>query len=249
MFWIAAFLLLAVMIAPIFATLIAVSPRGVVQAFSAQAGRSALGVSLSASAISIAAATLLGVPGGFALARIPAAARTAALSLLALPLAFPPVASGIMLLQFIGRQAPLGAALAAHGIVLVDSLPGIALAQFFVAGSFIAITSAAAFAGIDPLLEDAARTLGAGTTQVFARISLPLAAPGIAAGIVLAWMRAIGEYGATSIVAYHPTSLPVLMYVTLSAQGIAAALALTYGFIILGAIVLLTQWALRRRVV
>jgi ABC-type sulfate transport system permease component len=76
-----------------------------------------------------------------------------------------------------------------------------------------------------------------------------LAAPNVLAGMVLAWMRAIGEYGATSILAYHPTSLPVQLYVALSAQGVGASLALTYGFVVLAAIVVAVQWALRRRVV
>jgi molybdate/tungstate transport system permease protein len=171
------------------------------------------------------------------------------LSLLALPLAFPPVASGIMLLQTVGTRTPLGAALASHGIVFVDSLWGVALAEFFVAGSFVVLTAAAAFGSLNTLYEDSARTLGAGTWRVFFRIALPLAAPNVLAGIVLAWMRAIGEYGATSILAYHPTALPVQLYVALSAQGVGASLALTYGFVVLAALVVGVQWALRRRVV
>ncbi|MFN2450154.1 MAG: molybdate ABC transporter permease subunit, partial [Candidatus Baltobacteraceae bacterium] len=107
----------------------------------------------------------------------------------------------------------------------------------------------AAFESVDRSYERAARTLGAGNARIFFRVALPLAAPGIAAGMMLAWMRAIGEYGATSILAYHPASLPVQLYVTLSSQGVGAALALTYGFVVLAAIVLGAQWALRRRVV
>jgi ABC-type sulfate transport system permease component len=67
--------------------------------------------------------------------------------------------------------------------------------------------------------------------------------------MVLAWMRAIGEYGATSILSYHPTSLPVQLYVALSAKGVGESLALTYGFVVLAAIVIAVQWGLRRRVV
>ena len=131
----------------------------------------------------------------------------------------------------------------------VDSLPGVVLAEFFVAGSFVAIVATAAFATLDPIYEESARTLGAGPLRVFASIALPLAAPNVLAGIVLAWMRAIGEYGATSIVAYHPTALPVQLYVTLSSQGVGAALALSYGFVVLAAVAIALQWALRRRVV
>lgn len=248
-FNVTAAVLLAIMLGPVIAMLAAVRPGDVISAFAEPAARESLAVSLIASTIAVAVATFLGVPTGYALAHASGAPRAIVLALLALPLAFPPVASGIMLLQTIGTHTLLGAALAAHGIIFVDSLWGVALAEFFVAGSFVAIVSTAAFATIDPIYEESARTLGAGTFRIFWRIALPLAAPNVVAGIVLAWMRAIGEYGATSIVAYHPTALPVQLYVTLSAQGVGAALALSYGFVVLAAIAIALQWALRRRVV
>ncbi len=249
LFYLAAALLVLVMLGPVIAMLAAVPPSAVALAFAARSAQDALRVSLIASTIAVAAAALLGVPAGYALARAPRTLRGVALSLLALPLAFPPVASGIMLLQTIGTRTPLGSALATHGIVFVDSLWGVALAEFFVAGSFVAITAAAAFASIDAVYEESARTLGAGPLSLFFRIALPLAAPNVLAGMILAWMRAIGEYGATSILAYHPTSLPVQLYVALSAQGVGASLALTYGFVVLAALVIIVQWGLRRRVV
>jgi ABC-type sulfate transport system permease component len=95
---------------------------------------------------------------------------------------------------------------------------------------------------------DAARTLGSSEWRIFARIALPAASGGIGAGIAFAWLRAIGEYGATSIVAFHPTSLPVALYVALSASGVREALAICYGFIVLAAAVLATAWLLRRGV-
>lgn len=249
LFHVAAAALLVLMLAPVVAMLAAVRPGEAIAAFSQAQARDALIVSLIASTAAVAVATVLGVPAGYALAHSAPAVRGAALALLALPLAFPPVASGIMLLQTVGAHAPLGAWLTAHGVTFVDSLAGVALAEFFVAGSFVAIVSTAAFATLDPIYEESARTLGAGSLRVFFRIALPLAAPNVLAGIVLAWMRAIGEYGATSIVAYHPTALPVQLYVTLSAQGVAPALALSYGFVVLAAIAIALQWALRRRVV
>ena len=249
LFYLAAAVLVLVMLGPVIAMLAAVRPADVAHAFAAPVARDALRVSLIASSIAVAAASVLGVPAGYALARAPRTLRGAALSLLALPLAFPPVASGIMLLQTVGTRTPLGSALAARGIVFVDSLWGVALAEFFVAGSFVAITAAAAFASVDITYEESARTLGAGPSSVFFRIALPMAAPNVLAGMVLAWMRAIGEYGATSILAYHPTSLPVELYVALSAQGVGASLALTYGFVVLAAVVVAVQWGLRRRVV
>lgn len=242
-------ILLVVMLGPVLAMLLTVSPGAVVRSFSLPVTQDAVRVSLIASSIAVAAASLLGVPAGYALANTRRGLRGLLLSLLALPLAFPPVASGIILLQAVGTRTFAGAALARHGIVFVDSLWGVALAEFFVAGSFVAITAAAAFGSLDPAYEESAQTLGAGPAARFLRIALPLAAPNVLAGMVLACMRAIGEYGATSIVAYHPTSLPVQLYVALSAQGVDAALSLTYGFVVLAVVVVAVQWALRRRVV
>lgn len=248
-FWSAAALLILVMLGPVIAMFAAVPPQAVVSAFSEPSAQHALRVSLVASTVAIAAATILGVPAGYALAHAAGALRGAALALLAMPLAFPPVASGIMLLQTIGTRTVLGALLASRGITFVDSIWGVALAEFFVAGSFVVITAAAAFGSLDSAYEESAQTLGAGPPALFFKVALPLAAPNVLAGVVLAWMRAIGEYGATSIVAYHPTSLPVQLYVALSAQGVGASLALAYGFVVLAAVVIAVQWALRRRVV
>ena len=237
------------MLWPTFALLISVAPANVANALAAGTIRNAAFVSLTASFCAVFAATVLGVPAAYELARWHDTARSVALFVLALPLAFPPVASGIILLNVVGIQTPLGAWLSRHGIYLVDSLAGVAVAEFFVSGSFVVIAASAAFRAVDPIYEEAAATLGASRLQTFSRIALPLAAPNILAGVLLAWLRAIGEYGATSIVAYRPTSLPIALYVALSAEGLGPALALSYGFVILAALVIAVQWAVRRHVV
>jgi ABC-type sulfate transport system permease component len=154
-----------------------------------------------------------------------------------------------MLIYALGTHSPVGAWLAAHGLSVPDSLLGVGVAEFFVSGSFVAIAATAAFSTLDPIYEDAARTLGASEWRIFTRVALPAAAGSVGAGIAFAWLRAIGEYGATSIVAFHPTSLPVALYVTLSASGVREALALCYGFIVLAAVALAAAWVLRRGVV
>jgi molybdate transport system permease protein len=229
-------LLVAAIALPILSVLFAVSPSDVVSAFASSPVRAAVRVSLFASLTATAIATFLGVPAGYAISRASSRVRAAAIFVLALPLAFPPVASGVMLLSLL-RQTPIP-----------DSWLGVVTAEFFVSGSFVAIASAAAFAVLDPIYADAARTLGAREWRIFLRIALPAAASNLAAGIAFTWLRAIGEYGATSIVAYHPSSLPIVLYVTLSASGVREALALCYGFVVLAAIVLSLQWILRRRV-
>jgi ABC-type sulfate transport system permease component len=248
LFIVAALVLTAALVSPVAAVLAAMPPGEAVRTF-ARIGGDALRVSVIASAGATLAATLLGVPAGYCLARLPARLRAAAIFLLALPLAFPPVASGLMLIYVLGTNSPFGAWLAAHGLTVPDSLLGVGVAEFFVSGSFVAIAATAAFRALDPIYGDAARTLGASEWRIFTRIALPAAAGSIGAGIAFAWLRAIGEYGATSIVAFHPTSLPVALYVTLSASGVREALALCYGFIVLAAVVLAAAWILRRGVV
>jgi ABC-type sulfate transport system permease component len=244
----AAVLFVAAVAAPVVSVLLSIAPQDALAGFTAGA-REALRTSVEASAAATAAATVLGIPAGYFLSRTVAPLRTPAVFVLALPLAFPPVASGLMLVDLLGTRAPVGAWLAAHGAAVPDTLLGVAVAEFFVSGSFVAIAATAAFAALDPLAEDAARTLGAGEWRIFWRIALPNAAAGLAAGVAFAWLRAIGEYGATSIVAFHPTSLPVALYVALSASGVRAALALCYGFVLLVAAVLALAWVLRRNVV
>lgn len=248
-FPIAGWLMLAAIAGPVVALLLDVPPQAAIGAFADAGAREALHVSLVASTLATTLATLLGVPAGYWLAGCRPAPRAVALFVLALPLAFPPVASGIMLLHVAGTRSPLGAWFATHGLPLVDSLAGVALAEFFVAGAFVALAACAAFGALDPLPQEAARTLGIGEWRIFARIALPAAAGNVGAGIAFAWLRAIGEYGATSILAYHPTSMPVALYVALSARGVDSALALCYGFVLLAAFVLAFQWVLRRRVV
>lgn len=248
-FPIAALLLVLAVLGPLLTVIFTVAPSDVVRAFEHPAAASALRVSLLASSLATAIASILGVPAGYWLARSAGRLAGAALFVLALPLALPPVASGIMILAVLGQATPLGAWLASNGLLIPDTFAGVVCAELFVSGSFVAIASTAAFSAIDPVFEDAARTLGASNWRIFWRVSLPAAAGNVAAGIAFTWLRAIGEYGATSIVAYHPASLPVALYVALSASGVAAALTLGYGFVALAATVLGIQWFLRRRVV
>jgi ABC-type sulfate transport system permease component len=247
-FLVAALVLLGALLAPVAAVVAAMPPDQAVRTF-ARVGGDALRVSFIASAGATFVATLLGVPAGYYLSRQPARLRAVALFLLALPLAFPPVASGLMLVYALGTNSPFGGWLSAHGLTVPDSLLGVGVAEFFVSGSFVAIAATAAFGALDPMYGDAARTLGASEWRIFARVALPAAAGSIGAGITFAWLRAIGEYGATSIVAFHPTSLPVALYVALSASGVREALALCYGFVVLAAAALAAAWILRRGVV
>ncbi len=133
----------------------------------------------------------------------------------------PPLASGILLLFLVGFSTPLGHTLRG---ALTDSFAGIVLAEVFVASPFLIIAARSAFASADPILEGVGSTLGHRPLELFFRLSVPIAWPAILPGLLLAWLRAFGEFGATVMVAYHPYSLPVYTYVEFGAQGLPAML-------------------------
>ena len=182
-----------------------------------------LGAACLVSILSATTATILvalgGIPLGYLLARRPGRAMTLLGFVVQLPLALPPLASGILLLFLLGYASPLGAL--THG-ALTDSFIGIVLAEAFVAAPFLIIAARSAFAALDPTLEDVAATLGHGPASVFLRASLPLAWRAVLAGMLLCWLRAFGEFGATVMVAYHPYSLPVYTYVAFGSEGLPA---------------------------
>ncbi len=178
--------------------------------------------SLATASISAALVTVLGTPLAYLLARRDGPASRALLALVALPLALPPLMSGILLLYLVGPLTPIGSF---FGGGLTDSDVGIVLAQCFVAAPFLIVAARAAFGAVDPALEDVAAVLGHGRLARFARVAVPAALPGIAAGILLTWLRAFGEFGATVILAYHPFGLPVLTYVKFDESGLPGTMA------------------------
>lgn len=144
---------------------------------------------------------VLGVAAGYALARWRSGARDVVDSLLTLPLVLPPTVLGYYLLVLLGRRGVIGAWLDGLGIQLVFTWQGAVIASMVVAFPLILKSARAAFEGVDPQLERAARTLGLSETAVFFRVTLPLAARGILAGALLAFARALGEFGATLMIA------------------------------------------------
>jgi molybdate/tungstate transport system permease protein len=184
----------------------------------------ALVVSLVTATITTTILTVLGVPLGYLLARHDFAGKPVLNVLVLLPLILPPAASGIILLLFFGPNQGLGALLDAGGIQIVDNPAGIIVAQMFVSAPFVIVTARSAFEGVPVVHERISRTLGEGPFMTFWRVALPLARDGIAAGVIFAWMRSMGEFGATLVLAYHPYTLPVLMWVQLSGSGLAYAL-------------------------
>jgi len=182
---------------------------------------------------------VLGVPLAWVQARLTFPGRRLVRAVTTLPMVLPPVVGGVALLLAFGRRGLLGRPLAAIGIRLPFTTTGAIVAEAFVAMPFLILTAEAGFRAVDADLEEAARALGASPWKVFRRVTLPLARPSIAAGVVLCWARALGEFGATITFAGsfpgRTETLPLAIYAALE-RGADAAIALS--LVLLGIAVL-----------
>ncbi len=207
--------------------LLVVEPwRDVPAALADPAAAGALGTSLLAATISTALIAACGIPLAYLLAHARFRLRPLVTLLVYVPLVFPAVVSGIVQLLVYGPYGPIGSFFAAHHMQLDTSLAGVVLAQTFVAAPFAIVAARASFEAVDPATEQVARTLGSSQWRVFWTVSLPQAGGGVLAGVILTWLRAMGEFGATAVLAYHPYTLPVYIYVQLTGLGVPAALPL-----------------------
>jgi len=184
----------------------------------------ALWVSLQGATIATVVVTLLGVPLAYVLARRRGPLPAVVGVLVLVPLAVPPVMGGMLLIYLVGPYTPIGSFFGGH---LTESLAGVVLAQTFVSAPFLVVAARAAFGTVDPTLEDVAATLGHGAVRRFLSVAVPVAAPVIRAGMILTWLRAFGEYGATVVLAYHPSSLNVYTYTEFSSVGLPGTVAPT----------------------
>jgi molybdate/tungstate transport system permease protein len=187
--------------------------------------RDALGNSLVTAPVATATATVFGVPLAYFLARSEFRGKGVVEALVVLPLVLPPVVGGAMLLMGFGRLTAVGTVAEAVGVPLTDSLVGVTLAQTFVASPFVVVTSRAGFSSVDESLEQASRTMGHGPVATFWNVSLPSARTAVAAGVVLTFARAVGEFGATMMVAYNPRTMPTLIWVDFIARGVDGVVA------------------------
>ncbi|TDV37209.1 molybdate transport system permease protein [Paraburkholderia caballeronis] len=160
-----------------------------------------LWLSLKVAGWATALNVMFGVAIGYALSRWRSPARDVVDSLLTLPLVMPPTVLGYYLLVLLGRRGVIGRWLDSIGIQLVFTWQGAVIASMIVAFPLVLKSARAAFESVDPQLERAARTLGISEAAIFFRVTLPLATRGLLAGTLLAFARALGEFGATLMVA------------------------------------------------
>jgi molybdate transport system permease protein len=201
--------------------------------------------------------TLLILPGGVALGWLLARRRwpgkALVETLVALPLVIPPVATGLILLKLFGRRGPIGVFLEhTFGIEIVFTWKAVVLATAVMALPLLVRTARVAFEEVPPRLEQVARTLGAGPWRVFFTVTLPLARRGLLAGCVLAFARALGEFGATVMVAGMipgetiTLALGIYREVQLGHDGAALGLLAVSVTLAFGALAV-SEWLLRRR--
>ncbi|MFI7243878.1 ABC transporter permease [Streptomyces qinglanensis] len=187
----------------------------------------AVRLSLLVSFGALALSLVLGVPLAWLLARVDFPGKALVRSLVLLPMVLPPTVGGVALLLGFGRRGLLGPWLEdSFGIVLPFHTSGAVVAATFVAMPFLVISLEGTLAGLRPAYEETAASLGAGPLRVFGTVTLPLVAPGLAAGAALTWARALGEFGATITFAGNlPEStqtLPLQVYLLLQNEPEAA---------------------------
>ena len=186
-----------------------------------------LGVSLQTSLCAALLSMVLGTPVAYVLARREFVGKTALETLLDLPVALPPMVAGLALLLLVSPASPVGGALAQAGVSLIFTKGGIVLAQFFVALPFYIRAVRAAIAAIPPAIPAAAALLRASEAYAFFHVILPLSREGVISGFVMCWTRALGEFGATAMVAGCipgvTETLPVAIYTRATAGDLAQA--------------------------
>ncbi|GAA3464698.1 ABC transporter permease [Saccharothrix longispora] len=193
---------------------------------SAEVGE-ALRLSLVCASLATVVCLLLGVPLAWVLARADLPGRGFLRALVTVPLVLPPVVGGVALLFVLGRRGLVGEHLDAwFGVSLPFTTAGVVVAEAFVAMPFLVISVEGALRAADPRYEEAAATLGASRLVVFRRVTLPSILPGLVAGTVLCWARALGEFGATITFAGNfpgeTTTMPLAVYLALETDPDAA---------------------------
>lgn len=206
------------------------------------AARQAARLSLTTSLWSTGVVLVLGTPLAWVLARSDLPGRSLVRGLVLLPMVLPPVVGGVALLSAFSLRSPVGGWLdRTFGLQLTFSPAGVVLAQVFVSMPFFVLTVEAAFRSLDTRYEEVAETLGASGLTTFRRVTLPLVGPSVGAGAVLAWARALGEFGATITfagnIAGRTRTLPLEVYLRLEGDRDAAT-ALSLGLVLVALAVL-----------
>lgn len=213
----------------IFAGSIFSDPSNLVSAFLSDEVQFAIALTLVTATIATILALAVSIPAAYVLSRSRFPGKDLVDALISIPIALPPVALGTALLIFF-TNTPLGVFIDNSIVKFVFEAPGIVLAQFSVISVLAVRLMKPVFDGIDPRYEKVARTLGHNELDSFVRVTLPLAKDGVFGAGVLAWARAMGEFGATVTLAgatrFKTETLPIAMFLNLSVANLESTMAI-----------------------
>jgi molybdate transport system permease protein len=202
---------------------------GLGHAFTRRVVLDALSLSLTTTVVSLALTLALGTPLAYLLARRSFRGSSIVETIVDLPIVLPPSVAGLALLLVLGRRGILGGALDVVGVSIPFTTIAVVLAQTFVAAPFFVRSARAGIAAVDRDIEDAARVDGASERDVFRWVTAPLAGAALAAGAVMSWSRALGEFGATIMFAGNvegrTQTLPLVVYGEFGAGDLDASIA------------------------
>jgi molybdate/tungstate transport system permease protein len=188
-------------------------------------------VSLLLTSIAMLMIVAVGTPVAAYIARCSTRERLWWQAILLVPILLPPLALGILLTLAFGPYGPLGAMLEQLGLHMTNSPAAFILTQVYVGMGYYVLGAVAAFDSVPAILQKQAALLGLPPLQVFLRVTLPLSRLGLAVALSIAWVRAIGEFGAVVVTAYYPSGMPVQLWVNLQSFGLPAVMPLLVVFL------------------
>ena len=212
------------LLGPVTALLTHLSGGAVVSALAAPGAFGPLLVSVESGAVTLAVLLAVCTPLAWMLARgrlpFPRVWEAGVIASMLLP----PLVIGLLLIFLVGPYTPIGSVIAWLHLSATNTFLALVIAQVYESAPYYVLGAQSAFASVDPRLEQQAALLGDRPRRVFRRVTLPLAAPGLAMSLAVGWARAMGAFGAVLIIAYHPAGIPLQIYTTLQQTGLASAL-------------------------
>lgn len=206
-------------------------------------------VSLLLTGLAMVIIAALGTPVAAYIARCRSRERLLWQALLLIPILLPPLALGILLTLAFGPYGSVGALLERYGIIMTNSATAFVTTQVYVGMGYYVLGAVAALDSVPVMLQKQAALLGLTPIRVFLRVTLPLSKLGLAVALSIAWVRAIGEFGAVVVTAYYPSGMPVQLWVNLQSFGLPAVMPLLVLFLAVSLPLpwLIHVWAQRQR--
>lgn len=188
-------------------------------------------VSLVLTALAMVIIAVIGTPVAAYIARCGTRERLLWQAILLVPILLPPLALGILMTLAFGPYGSVGTWLERYGIIMTNSATAFTTTQVYVGMGYYVLGAVAALDAVPALLQKQAALLGLSPLRVFLRVTLPMAKLGLAVALSIAWVRAIGEFGAVVVTAYYPSGMPIQLWVNLQSFGLPAVMPLLVVFL------------------